>query len=77
MNCLEAVRKAGNAKIKGDKETQIAELEKAVESMNGALNAMAAVARSQSDRGIIAVLNEYGYRPLVKELEAAEAMTGN
>ncbi|HUE72789.1 MAG TPA: hypothetical protein VMP01_18025 [Pirellulaceae bacterium] len=71
MNCLEAVRKAGNAKSKGDQETQIAELEKAVESMNGALNAMAAVARSQSDRGIIAVLNEYGYRPLVKELDAA------
>ncbi len=71
MNCLEAVRKAGIAKSKGDKETQIAELEKAVESLNGALNAMAAVARSQSDRGIIAVLNEYGYRPLVKELEGA------
>jgi hypothetical protein len=73
MNCLEAVRKAGIAKSKGDKETQVAELEKAVESMNGALNAMAAVARSQSDRGIIAVLNDYGYRPLVKELETAEA----
>lgn len=74
MNCLEAVRKASIAKSKGDKETQIAELEKAVESMNGALNAMAAVARSQSDRGIIAVLNEYGYRPLVKELEGADAV---
>ena len=73
MNCLEAVRKAGIAKSKGDKETQVAELEKAVESMNGGLNAMAAVARSQSDRGIIAVLNEYGYRPLVKELEAVDA----
>jgi hypothetical protein len=73
MNCLESVRKAGIAKSKGDKETQVAELEKAVESMNGALNAMAAVARSQSDRGIIAVLNEYGYRPLVKELEGVDA----
>jgi hypothetical protein len=77
MNCLEAVRKAGNAKIRGDKETQIAELEKAVESMNGALNAMAAVARSQSDRGIIAVLNEYGYRPLVKELDVAAEAAGS
>lgn len=73
MNCLEAVRKAGIAKSKGDAETQVAELEKAVESMNGALNAMAAVARSQSDRGIIAVLNEYGYRPLMKELDAVSA----
>lgn len=76
MNCLAAVRKAGIAKSKGDAETQIAELEKAVESMNGALNAMAAVARSQSDRGIIAILNEYGYRPLVKELEAADKAAG-
>lgn len=72
MNSIEALRKAAIAKSKGDADTQIAELEKAVESMNGGLNAMAAVARSQSDRGIIAVLNEYGYRPLVKELEAAQ-----
>ena len=28
-----------------------------------------AVARSNSDLGVIAVLNEYGYRPLKKELE--------
>lgn len=72
LNAIEALRKAAIAKSKGDADTQIAELEKAVESMNGGLNAMAAVARSQSDRGIIAVLNEYGYRPLVKELEAAQ-----
>ena len=41
--------------------------------MLDALNAQAAVARSNSDRGVIAVLNEYGYRPLLKELEAAES----
>lgn len=70
LNCVTAVRKAGIAKAKGDKETQIAELEKAVESLHGALNALSAVARSNSDRGIIAVLNEYGYRPLKKELES-------
>jgi hypothetical protein len=72
MNCVAAVRNAGIAKSKQDAKTQIAELEKAVESMNGGLNALAAVARSPSDRAIIAVLNEYGYRPLVKELEAAD-----
>ena len=70
LNCVEAVRKAGIAKAKGDRETQLAELEKAVESLHTALNALAAVARSNSDRGVIAVLNEYGYRPLKKELEA-------
>ncbi|MBI5758368.1 MAG: hypothetical protein HZA46_07615 [Planctomycetales bacterium] len=72
MNCVEAVRKAGLAKRKGDTETQLAELEKAIESLHGGLNAMAAVARSNSDRGLIAVLNEFGYRPLKRELEAAE-----
>jgi hypothetical protein len=70
FNCVEAVRKAGLARAKGDKEMQLAELEKAVESLHAALNALAAVARSNSDRGVIAVLNEYGYRPLKKELEA-------
>ena len=72
MNCIEAVRKAGVAERKQDTATQIAELEKAIESLNNALNAMAAVARSNSDRGLIAVLNEYGYRPLKKKLAEAE-----
>ena len=40
--------------------------------MYNALNALAVVARSNSDRGIIALLNEYGYRRLTKELEAVE-----
>ena len=70
INCVEAVRRAGIAKAKGDKDTQVAELEKAVESLDTALNALSAVSRSSSDRGVIAVLNEYGYRPLKKELES-------
>ncbi len=70
LSCIESVRKAAIAKSKGDQETQLAELEKAVEALHTALNALAAVARSNSDRGVIAVLNEYGYRPLKKELEA-------
>lgn len=70
LNCVQAIRRAGIAKGKGDDETRIAELEKALESLHGGLNALSAVARSNCDRGIIAVLNEYGYRPLKKELEA-------
>ncbi len=72
MNCMEAVRKAGIAERKIDTSTQIAELEKAIESLNNALNAMAAVARSNSDRGLIAELNEYGDRPLKRKLAEAE-----
>jgi hypothetical protein len=73
LNCIEAVRKAGIAKRKQNPDAHVAELEKAMESMNGALNALAAVARSSSDRGTIAALNEYGYRPLVKAVEAGDA----
>ena len=73
MNVVEALRKAGIAKRKGNKDEQIAELEKALDSITGACNAIAATARSQSDRGIIAVMNEYGYRPVTKLLEEADA----
>jgi hypothetical protein len=69
MNCVEATRKAGIAKSKKDTAEQRAQLEKAIESMNAACSALAAVARDQSDRGMIAVCNEFGYRPLQKELE--------
>ncbi len=72
MNFTEAVRNANIAEKNNDFPKQIAELEKAIESLNNALNAMAAVARSNSDRGLIAVLNEYGYRPLKKKLAEAE-----
>ena len=72
MNFVQAVSRAGIAEQKKDSATQIAELEKAIESLNNALNAMAAVARSNSDRGLIAVLNEHGYRPLKKKLAEAE-----
>lgn len=73
MNFSEAVRNANIAEKNKDSVKQLAELEKAIESLNNGLNAMAAVARSNSDRGLIAVLNEHGYRPLKKKLAEAEA----
>jgi hypothetical protein len=73
MNCLQALRTAGVAKKEKDREKQIAELEKAIDSINGACNALAAVARSNSDRGLIASMNVEVYRPLLAELEKAEA----
>ena len=68
MTSIEAVRLAAVAREKGDKDEQISQLEKAVDAMYNALSAYGEVARDQSDRGIIAVLNEYGYRPLMAEL---------
>jgi hypothetical protein len=73
MNCVEATRKAGIAKSKKDAAEQRVQLEKAIESMNAACSALAAVSRDQSDRGMIAVCNEFGYRPLQRELEKLDA----
>lgn len=73
LGAIQALRLAGQAKAKGDAEEQGVQLEKAVEGMYNGLNALAEVAVDNSDRGVIAVLNEYGYRPLVKEMEAVQA----
>lgn len=73
MSAIEAVKKAGIAKRAGDAGAHAKELQSAVDALHDALNALAAVARSNSDRGAIAVLNEYGYRPLKKELDALPA----
>lgn len=67
-----AARLAGQAKAKGDKEAAAGHLEKATESMYNALNALGDVARDPSDRGAIAVLAEYAYRPLTAALKAAD-----
>lgn len=72
MNCVEALRRAGIAKRAQDGAARIEHLTTAVESLHAALTALAAVARSNSDRGIIVTLNEFGYRPLLAELAAAE-----
>lgn len=73
VNVCESLRRAGAAKRKGDKEAQITELEKAIDSASNCCNAMAAIARTPSDRAYIAVMNQHAYRPLLKLLEAADA----
>jgi len=61
---IEALRKAAHdAAARADAEEQ------AVEAIYNALNAYGDVARDTSDRGAIALLNEYGYRSLIKALE--------
>jgi hypothetical protein len=73
LACVDAIRQAGAAARMGDRTKQIAQLEAAIEALHAGLNSLAAVGRSNSDRGIIAVLNETGYRPLLKLLEEADA----
>ena len=65
--------RAGQAKAQGDQEKQLEYLEKAVESMYNALNALSRGRTGQQRSGVIAVVNEYGYRPLKKEFEAAQS----
>lgn len=72
MSSLESLRQATIAKSKKDRETQSQQLETSVEAMYNALGAFSEVARDPSDRGVIAVLNEFGYRPLMRELQSAE-----
>jgi hypothetical protein len=76
MSSTDATRLAGMAKKDGDTDQQIEHLEKAVEAMYNALNAYSEVARDSCDRGVIAVLNEYGYRPLKKELGSVSQPMG-
>jgi hypothetical protein len=72
LNSIEALRLAGVAKARGERDKQLDYLEKAVEAMYNALTAQGEAARDNSDRGVIGVVNEYGYRPLKAEFEAVE-----
>lgn len=69
LAAVKAVREAALARKSGDLETALEHLETALESTFDAINALADVARDQSDRGLIAVLNAYAYRPLLAEYE--------
>jgi hypothetical protein len=72
LGAVEAARLSAVAKGKGDADARVEQAEKAAEGMYNALNALGDVARDPSDRAVIAVLNEYGYRPLKAELKAAD-----
>jgi hypothetical protein len=69
LTAVEHARLAGIARKAKDGESWVENLELSVEAMHNALSIYADVARDNSDRGVIAVLNEYGYRPLLKELD--------
>ena len=72
ISAIEQAQLAGAAKSSGDSEAQLTHLEAAVEAMYNALHALGEVAADPSDRGVIAVLAEYGYRPLVAEFEKVQ-----
>jgi hypothetical protein len=63
FTALESLYKAHDAAAKDEA------LEAAIEGIYNALNSWSDVARDSSDRGAIALLNEYGYRVLLKASE--------
>lgn len=69
LGAVKAVREAALAKKAGNTEMAIEHLEVALESTYNCINTLSDVARNQGDRGLIAVLNAFAYRPLVAELE--------
>lgn len=69
LTTVKALREAANAKAKGDKEEAVAQLETALEAIYNAIDTLGDVVQDQSDRGLIAVLNAYGYRPILAEYE--------
>ncbi|MBC8354026.1 MAG: hypothetical protein H8E66_18685 [Planctomycetes bacterium] len=69
LGCVTAVRAAAIAKQDGDIDGAIEQLETAIESLYNAIDTLGDVAQDPSDRGLIATLNAYAYRPLVAEYE--------
>lgn len=68
VNAAIALQAAQAARGDADQETATAEEEKALESLYGGLNALAAVARNPGDRAVIAVVNQFAFGPLSKKL---------
>ncbi len=69
LTAVEAARNAGIAREAKDNAAWAENLEASIEAMHNALGIYAEVANDPSDRGVIALLNEYGYRPLLEELD--------
>lgn len=66
ISSIESLHKAHDA------TTRAESLEAALDSIYNALNSWSDVARDSSDRGGIALLNEYAYRPLVKVIKGGK-----
>ena len=69
LAAVKSVKEAGIAKEAGDTEKALEHLETALEQTHNCINTLAGVAQDQSDRGVIAVLNAYAWRPLLAEQE--------
>jgi len=69
LGAVEAARKAGLARAAQEDDAWSEQLELSIESMHNALGIYSEVAADPADRGIIAILNAFAYRPLLEALE--------
>ncbi|MDP7278249.1 MAG: hypothetical protein QF363_22400 [Planctomycetaceae bacterium] len=69
LGAVKALKAAATARKAKDLDTAIEQMETAMDQLNGAMTSLADVAQGQSDRGLIATLANFAYRPLVKEYE--------
>lgn len=70
-------RQAATAEAAHQPQQAVAFMNKTLASLRESLDAYAAVARTQSDRGAIAVAVEYGYRPMEKKLGELKQAAGS
>ena len=69
LAAVKALKAAATARKAKDLDTAIEQMETAMDQLNGAITSLADVAQGQSDRGLIATLANFAYRPLVAEYE--------
>ena len=72
LDIIAAVRRAAIAEADGKPTEAIRHAETALATARQALEAYVSVVRDQSDRGAIAVMNEYVYRPLKEKIAALQ-----
>ena len=70
---LESLRLSGDARLNEDYEKATEQFEAAIESLHGGTYALASQTRYRSDTGTIAILNAYGYHPMLEELDVLYA----
>ena len=74
---VESVRRAATAEAAHQTGQAVEETTKALATLRESIEAYAAVARNQTDRGAIALAVEYGYRPLEKKLSELKQQAGS
>lgn len=74
---LQALRLASHANQDGDSETEVEQFQTALDLIHDGLRALAEQTRCHSDLGTIAILNAYGYHPMLRKLDELHAAEDN